>query len=198
MSDQPVTNPSLLVRLRDPADSPAWGVFSELYEPLIYAYCRKRGLQEADARDLTQEVICTVIQAIRGFDYNPAHGRFRGWLYGVVRMKLMEYYRRSSKQPKGSGKTVVNQMLNEQPDSEDSEEFEKSFRRRVMLWACDRIEHEFEPQTWKAFWLTTIEGRKPADTADTLSVSITVVYNAKSRVVKRLQQVIHETSEWDE
>ncbi len=45
------TRSTLLVRIRDPADTKAWGEFVALYQPLLTAYVRKRGLVEEDARD---------------------------------------------------------------------------------------------------------------------------------------------------
>lgn len=49
MAEDPPTMPSLLVRLRDHRDNRAWSEFVDLYAPLIYAYARKRGLQDAAA-----------------------------------------------------------------------------------------------------------------------------------------------------
>ena len=46
----PVTRHSLLVKLRDPADSAAWGEFLAIYEPLVYRLGRLKGLQDADAK----------------------------------------------------------------------------------------------------------------------------------------------------
>lgn len=197
MPEYPVTNPSLLLRLRNPADSAAWSTFAEVYETLIFAYCRKQGLQEADARDVTQDVLASVAKAIQKFDYDQSSGRFRSWLYSVIRSKLANHFKKSVKQPRGSGQTVVHQMLSEQPDSSDEQAFEQQAKQRILDWACERIRPEFEPATWEAFHMTAIQQIKPAQVAETLGVNVTAVYNAKSRVVKRLQQVIHEVSDWD-
>jgi RNA polymerase sigma-70 factor (ECF subfamily) len=51
------TQPSLLVRLRDPADEAAWVTLVSTYLPLVYGYCRKCGLQDADAADVAQDVM---------------------------------------------------------------------------------------------------------------------------------------------
>ncbi len=196
MSDPPVTNPSLLVRLRDPSDSPAWDTFSQIYEPLIYAFCRKSGLQEADARDVTQDVMVSVISAIQKFEYDQSHGKFRSWLYRVVRSKLANYFNKSKKQPRGSGQTIVNQMLNEQPGAEEEQAFDKEAEQRVFEWACEKVRTEFEAKTWQAFWRTAVKQEKAGAVAEAEGMSVGAVYIAKSRVVKRLQAVIHEASEW--
>ena len=64
MDEPPATRRSLIVKLRDPADAGAWCEFVALYEPLVYRLARRKGLQDADARDLCQEVFRTVAQAI--------------------------------------------------------------------------------------------------------------------------------------
>ena len=197
MREQPLTNPSLLVRLRDPSDGGAWSTFSEIYEPLIVAFCRKQGLQEADARDVTQDVLCSVISAIQKFEYDPAHGKFRSWLYRVIRSKLANHFNKSARQPRGSGQTVVNQMLNEQPGVEDeAQAFDREAEQRVFEWACEKVRPEFEPKTWDMFWRTAVKQEKAGVVAEALSVSVGSVYIAKSRVIKRLQATIHEASEW--
>ena len=60
MTEPPSTRASLLVRLRDAGDQEAWRQFVGLYGPLIYRYGRRHRLQDADAADLTQEVLRAV------------------------------------------------------------------------------------------------------------------------------------------
>ena len=74
MADIPPTRPSLLLRLRDPRDEAAWRQFVDLYAPLVYGYARKQGLQDADAADLSQEVLCAVAGAVGRLEYDPRAG----------------------------------------------------------------------------------------------------------------------------
>ena len=60
MHDFPDTRRSLLVRLREARDDAAWAEFTGIYEPLIYRLARRRGFQDADARDLCQDVLRAV------------------------------------------------------------------------------------------------------------------------------------------
>lgn len=76
MAEIPPTRASLLVRLRDPRDASAWTQFVEVYAPLVYGYARKQGLQDADAADLSQEVLRAVAGAVSHLEYDPAAGRF--------------------------------------------------------------------------------------------------------------------------
>ena len=91
MADIPSTRASLLVRLRDPRDEAAWTEFVDLYAPLIYGYLRRQGLQDADAVDVSQEVISAVAGAVSRLEYDPKRGSFRTWLFTVVRRKLSNW-----------------------------------------------------------------------------------------------------------
>src|SRR5438552_1369435 len=85
MPESPQTRASLLVRLRDGHDREAWRQFVDLYAPLVYGFARRRGLQDADAADLMQDVLRAVSGAAGRLDYDPAKGTFRSWLFTVTR-----------------------------------------------------------------------------------------------------------------
>ena len=78
MVESPNTRPSLLVRIRDPLDERAWSEFLEIYTPLVYQLARRKGLQDADAADLVQEVFRAVAGSIDRWDPDPKRGSFRG------------------------------------------------------------------------------------------------------------------------
>src|SRR5438046_2590559 len=94
MNEAPATRASLLVRLRDADDGPAWTQFVELYAPLIYGFAKKSGLQDADAADVTQEVLRAVAGAARRLEYDPNRGTFRGWLFTICRRELCDHVHR--------------------------------------------------------------------------------------------------------
>ena len=85
------TRPSLLVRIRDPRDAESWKLFVELYTPPVLRYCRVRGLQDADAADVAQEVMAQVTRSMQSFEYRPERGRFRDWLGTVMRHKVNRF-----------------------------------------------------------------------------------------------------------
>src|SRR3974377_2464158 len=99
MAEIPQTGASLLVRLRDRQDAAAWAEFVDLYAPLVYGYARKQGLQDADAADLTQEVLGAVAAASCRLDYDSRRGAFRNWLFTIVRRKLSNRRRAQRSRP---------------------------------------------------------------------------------------------------
>src|SRR5271157_3048245 len=97
MQESPATRASLLVRLRDGGDVGAWQEFVRLYAPVIYGFARKRGLQDADAADLMQDVLRSVSSAVDRLEYDPVRGTFRGWLFTVTRNKVFNFLDRRSR-----------------------------------------------------------------------------------------------------
>src|SRR5580765_1510744 len=119
VGDSPLTRASLLVQLRDGANHSAWQEFINLYGPVVYGFARKRGLQDADAADLMQEVMRSVSGAIGRLDYNPDQGTFRGWLFTITRNKIFNFLSARRTRPQGSGDSSTNRMLQEHPDGSD-------------------------------------------------------------------------------
>jgi RNA polymerase sigma-70 factor (ECF subfamily) len=185
------TRASLLLRIRDPRDRIAWGEFVELYAPLIHAYGMHHGLQDADAADLAQEVLRRVARSAADFEYDPARGSFRGWLFTVTRNELSKLVVRGAKKTKGSGDTAMHDVLAQQPDkSRDEEEWDREYQWTLFHWAAERVRAEFREATWQAFWLTAVGGREAGDVAGELNISVGAVYIARSRVTARIRQEI--------
>jgi RNA polymerase sigma factor (sigma-70 family) len=194
MEEAPVTRPSLLVRIRDPQDKEAWRQFFELYASLIYGFARKRGLQDADAADLMQEVLRSVASAAGNLEYDPQRGSFRGWLYTVTRNKLYTFLDGQKRQIRGSGDTGAYQALEQQTGEADEAEglWEQEYQRRLFAWAAEQVRPEFQEPTWQAFWLTAVDGKSAKEAGQSLGMSPGAIYVAKSRVLARLKGQIQQ------
>jgi RNA polymerase sigma-70 factor (ECF subfamily) len=207
MDGSPSTRQSLLIRLRDLADERAWAEFTEIYGPLVHRLARRRGLQEADAQDLVQEVFRAVARAIERYDPDPARGSFRAWLSRIARNFIINLLASRRRQPQGTGDPDVQRLLEDLPEpaGEDSAYFETEYRRRLIVWAAGRIRGEFSETAWRAFWLAGVEGQQPQEVADALGMSVGTVYQYKSRVVVRIRREIEQhgwesaptTEEWE-
>jgi len=196
MADLPDTRPSLLVRLRNANDREAWRQFVDIYAPLIYGLARKRGLQDADAADLTQDVFRAVSAAMPLWQYDPKRGSFRGWLFTVARNKLNDFLTQRKRVSPGSGDSGVQTLLEEQP-ARDQEEaaWQRDYEQRTFAWAAEQIRGEFHESTWQAFWQVAVEGKSGDEAARNLGLSVGAVHVAKSRVLARLKKKIKELQE---
>ena len=192
MQESPATRASLLVRLRDGSDADAWHEFAHLYAPIIYGFARKRGLQDADAADLMQEVLRSVSGAVNRLEYDPVRGTFRGWLFTVTRNKVFNFLESRSRRVQGSGDSRMQQRLEQHADADGelSADWEADYQRTMAARAMERVQREFQAATWQAFLQTAVEGRSPSQVAARVGLSVGAVYVAKSRVIARLRQEI--------
>jgi RNA polymerase sigma factor (sigma-70 family) len=193
MLESPLTRASLLVRLRDGHDREAWRQFVELYAPLVYGFARRRGLQDADAADLMQDVLRAVSGAAARLEYDPAKGTFRSWLFTVTRNKLYNFLNHNKRQVQAAGDSGTHRLLDEQPGADGQEQqWEQEYRRQLSARAMDAVRGEFQEATWRAFWLTAVENRPAKEVGIELGMSPGAVYVARSRVVARLREQIQQ------
>ena len=194
---EPTTRRSLVLRLRDLGDQAAWTEFVDVYEPLLYRLARGKGLQDADARDLCQDVFRAVASAIQRWDPDPSKGSFRGWLFRIARNLAVDFLVGQHRHPRGSGRTSVQEMLEARPssDAQAEAEFLAEFRRRAFHWAAAQVKNEFTDSTWQAFWKSGVENQSIADVGRELGMSAGAVYVARSRVLARLRSRVEQLTE---
>jgi RNA polymerase sigma-70 factor (ECF subfamily) len=161
---------------------------------VVYRFVRRRGLQDADAADLTQEVLQAVAQSMGRWEYDPAQGTFRGWLFGMTRHKIARFLQRRQRQAIGSGDTGANQRLGEEPSPEGDGEstWNQEYQEQLFRVAAEQVRPSFAPATWQAFWMTAVEGKSAAEVGAGLGLSVGAVYVAKSRVLARLTERVQE------
>jgi RNA polymerase sigma factor (sigma-70 family) len=193
MSYSPPTRPSLLVRIRDPRDAIAWSDFVEIYAPLIHSYVRTRGLQDADAADVTQDVLHAVATNAERFDYDPARGSFRGWLFSVTLNKLRDLVSRRKTHAVGSGDTGVHELLvNTTADDGDQQTWDQHHAWRLFLWAAEKARVDFREKTWQAFWRTAIEQQPVEQVSIELQISAGAIHVARCRVIARVKEILQD------
>src|SRR5262245_6278707 len=158
MAEIPPTRASLVLRLRDPRDEAAWREFVDLYGSLVYGFLRKQGLQDADAADLSQEVLSAVAGAIGRLEYDPQRGSFRNWLFTIVRNKLSNWRRGQRNRLLDCAEAAAEILLEQCPAPNGQEaEWEFEWEQRVFAWACTQVRLDVTDVTWQAFWKSAIE-----------------------------------------
>jgi RNA polymerase sigma-70 factor (ECF subfamily) len=185
------TRITLLGRLRrDPANQAAWGEFVEHYGGKIYAWCQKWGLQEADAQDVTQNVLLKLAQKMKDFTYDPSRS-FRAWLKTLTHHALSDFMEGRPRAGLGSGDSAVGRMLDSLEARADlAQQLEQEFDREILEEAMVRVRLRVAPLTWEAFRLTALEGVSGAEAAERIPMQVGQVFVAKRRVQKMLQEEV--------
>lgn len=190
----PSTHVSLLLRLRDPQDHEAWLEFVSLYDQAIYRLLRRHGLQDADAREVMQELLLAVSRSVDRWDPSKERGTFRGWLRRVTRNLVINWVKQRQRRATATGDSSLQAMLEMLPAPSDPEtiEFDNELRRALFQRAAERVREEVRPVTWQAFWETAVVGMSPAEAAKKLGMNAGAVRVAKCRVLARLQAAVTE------
>lgn len=186
-TSSPSTSPSLLVGLRN-RDAAAWRMMAHLYTPLVYRWALRANLREQDAADVVQEVFSVVLTKIQDLRHGQPGDTFRGWLFGITRNKVREHIRRHTATAATGGSDAL-EWLHALPAEESLSDVAED-RSELLRRALELIENEFAPTTWKSFWSIAVEGRRADDVAQQQGISLNAVYLAKSRVARRLREVL--------
>jgi RNA polymerase sigma-70 factor (ECF subfamily) len=187
------TRPSLLRRLRQaPPDQAAWAEFVDRYGRQIHAWCRRWGLQEADAEDVTQTVLLQLASRLPGFCYDPAR-RFRAWLKTLTHHAWSDFLAAWRPAVKGSGDSGLRQLLDIVQARDDlTRRMQEAFDQELLELATARVRARVEERTWEAFRLTAQEGLSGAEAAARLGMQVGTVYKAKSKVHAMLQETVRQ------
>jgi RNA polymerase sigma-70 factor (ECF subfamily) len=188
--EQAETRLSLLVRLTrpGPVDERAWREFVDYYAPVIYRWCTRRGLQDTDAQDVTQQVLVKLAAKLPAFTYDPDKS-FRGWLRTLTHHAWADFL--SAQDGPAAGHPGSWAALTTAEARDDllrriEDEFDLELLERAMAAVRGRV----EPATWEAFRLTALEGVPAAEVARRLGKQVATVYVLRSNVQKLLQVAV--------
>jgi RNA polymerase sigma-70 factor, ECF subfamily len=184
------TRQSLLLRART-GDEGAWQDLCELYRPLIAGWLRRQSVPEADIDDLVQEIFLAVVRGLPSFSHSGRRGAFRCWLRTIAYNHSCDYWRSPARRAAASGDDAAQTALGllEDPDSPLNRYWDEEHDRYVLRCLFEAVELEFEPATVRGFQLVALDGVSAARAAGELGISLTAIYIAKSRVLRRLREL---------
>ena len=187
----PTTRVTLLARLRqDPTDQAAWDVFVERYGRHIYRWCRQWKLQDADAEDVTQDILVKLARKLRAFAYDPSRS-FRGWLKTLAHHAWRDFVGSSHRARPAAGDGQVWELMQTLEAREDlAQKLQEAFDHELLEAAKVRVRLRVAPHTWEAFRLVALEGLPVAEAAARARLQVAMVYVAKSKVQKMLREEI--------
>ncbi|WP_077026346.1 RNA polymerase sigma factor [Fuerstiella marisgermanici] len=187
----PETRASLILRLQDAADVVAWDEFTDVYAPVVYRSARRMGLQAADADDCAQEVLSSVARSVSKWLQRDNRGPFRAWLFRIARNTAIDFLTRRKHQPWAEGGDAAAAELGKIEAPPDvSSHFNLEYHREMFLRASEIVRQQVNETNWQAFYRTSVLLESVEEAGHQLGVSTGRVYLARSRVMKRLQQVV--------
>jgi RNA polymerase sigma-70 factor (ECF subfamily) len=182
------TGSVLLLLLAHPTDPEHWNAFVDRYAPTIYGWCRRRGLQEADAQDVTQEVLAQLVRKLRTFTYDPHKGTFRGWLKTLTQHAWCDYLEgRRRAGVAGTGLEAHERLETVEAREDFAKALEEAFDLELLAEAEARVRLQVSPRDWKIFQDLAVDGRSGPAVARELGMTVSAVLMAKSRVQKKLR-----------
>lgn len=198
MHDFPETSDSLIARVKDLGDGAAWVEFLGIYQPVVIRMARRRGLQDADAQDVMQQVFLSISKSIAGWIPGDLQPPFRAWLTTIARNAITKALTRRPLDV-ATGSTSIVKLLDAQSEPwETTAEILAEARKELIHWSAEQIRSEFSEATWKVFWMTAIEGVPIAEVVKLTGRSAGAVYVARYRVIARLTEKVLEVSQlWD-
>jgi RNA polymerase sigma factor (sigma-70 family) len=187
----PQTSVSLLDRLRQhPRDQTAWNDFVARYQPHLLKWCRGWKLNDADAQDVTQNVLFKLSRLMESFAYDKTRS-FRGWLKTLAHHAWRDLVAERKRAGIGSGDNRMAAFFASLEAGDDLvRHIEAEFERELMEQAMLLVRPRVLPHTWDAFRLTALEGCSGAAAAAQLEIPLDRVYGARSEVKKLLQEQV--------
>jgi RNA polymerase sigma-70 factor (ECF subfamily) len=182
------------VRLRA-RDETAWRDCLTLYTPLVARWCLRKGLAEQDVADVAQEVFRKVAGHIEGYRKETPDDSFRGWLCRITHRQIADFFRRGGAETVPTGGTEAMMRLQQHADpyfEQGEEEQETGYLYRK---AVDLVRSEFSAAAWQMFWRTAVDGASATDIATEFRTTSAAVRQAKSRILRRLKQVVGDLPE---
>ena len=187
------TRASLILRLQNVNDVTAWDEFTSIYSPVIFRVALRRGYQQADAENLVQEVFMSVAKSVTQWLEREDRGSFRAWLLTIARNEAVDMLTRRASRPLGQdgvqGEKILAQVA---VDNDCSRDLELEYNRSIFQWAAAQVRDTIEEKTWRAFWLTSIDGLSVEKASDELGMVRGQIYCARSRVMAKIKKLVQE------
>jgi RNA polymerase sigma-70 factor (ECF subfamily) len=153
------------IRQYQKGDHEAFATLFHKYYPMVYRIFRIKGLTEADADDMTEEIFIKLIRALKTYQFKKP---FDNYLRRVVRNKMIDFYRR-----KRNYAFIECELIPDRAESQvDYEEL------RDIISHCLRKIINLTRRSILVLW---IDGYKRSQMADLLNIPIGTVHSNLER-----------------
>lgn len=190
-SSESLTISSTLLMGARSANPNAWVIIVTRYSPKIMTWMLLAGVDSSDAPDLLQDVWRSVLVSLKNFRREKPDDTFRGWLRTITQRRIADYFESRSQQPRH---IPLAQLESIQSQKLLTDEITANVSERVKLLqkSMQQVESEVKPTTWLVFQMHVIEEKSVEDVAAILKIPTYSVYTSKSRVIKRLRELLED------
>jgi len=191
--DSSSTNASLLSRIRDRNNAPAWREFDGRYRDLMLRYCRRLGLSQVDAEDVVQSTLTGLSESLPRFTYDPNRGRFRDYLCRCVKNEICSWAARPkvAQRPlyNSDGRPIIEPADATSPEADAT--WEEEWVAHHYRRALEVIRQTFDARSVELFD-RSIAGASVELLATEFGISVHAIYKARSRIRDRMEELINE------
>ncbi len=178
------TSSRLLDRLRHSSDRQAWQGFFDTYWILLYNFARKVGLDAHAAEDVVADTVTIVAQEIAEFDYDRNKGKFRSWLFTIVRNQSMTHLRKLKRTQEVNGLLQADSSAIENDDETGQFEviWNDEWRQHIVEMALKELKKKVSASQYQIFHSHVMKGQSVKTVSASYGVSIAQIYVCKLRV----------------
>ena len=126
---------------------------------------------------------------LREFSYNP-ESSFRGWLKTVAHHAWRDFADGRNRAGPIGDERIWELLQSVEARDDLIQKLEEAFDFELLEAAKVQVRLRVAPHTWEAFQLMAIDGLSVAEVADKVQMQVAMVYVAKSKVKKMLQEEI--------
>jgi RNA polymerase sigma-70 factor (ECF subfamily) len=198
MSDAVSNTSTTLIRRAQADDDDAWVRLVNLYSRRVYRWCRRAGLQPADASNVVQDVFRSVARKLKDFHHEKPGDTFRGWIRRITQNKINDHFRGEGKQvARARGGTDAHQRLLGLANSDGESTWATTPRMNDTVITDQRLAQvrgEFSDRDWRMFWRVVVDGQSAVDVGQEFGVTGNTVRIVKTRLLKRLRSELQPDS----
>jgi RNA polymerase sigma-70 factor (ECF subfamily) len=180
------TTTQLLDALRDHGNTPAWSQIDARYRPVVAGLACRLGLSGSDADEVAQQTLVEFVRSFKAGRYDRSKGRLSSWILGIAHHTVLAMMRARRD---FDSNTVIERM----PDEPSLRSLWTEERDRAVLsraLGALRSDTGIDERTLTAFELTGLRGVPAAVAAEECGMSVDQVYVARSRLTKRLRELV--------
>jgi RNA polymerase sigma-70 factor (ECF subfamily) len=188
------TPTSLWDRVLD-GDSAAWENLVDVWTPCIYEFCRRKGIQKADAGDVVQQVMIRVYRFRDKFSRQDEGHRLKAWLLTIIHQAIADYFRQFAGKNRAQGGSEFAGQLANLPETIDSSLGDDSADGEALfdagLWMArtlDVIRQDVTEQTWQIFEMFKIQDRTAKEVGEHFGMKETTVRQRVFTVTQRIKR----------